>query len=105
MSTSLKNLEINTQKLGRETSRDAANIASLIQKIRTNCADLIKESSKEQNIFDSFKGASLGEDKKSLAIEVTLQPHGESLTDKQIEQIADKIIAAVTKATGGEIRG
>ncbi len=57
------------------------------------------------NVFDSFEGESLGEGRKSLAIEVTLQPRGESLTDKQIDAVADKIIAAVTKATGGEIRG
>jgi phenylalanyl-tRNA synthetase beta chain len=56
------------------------------------------------NVFDSFEGESLGQDKKSLAIEVTLQPRGETLTDEQIEAVADKVIAAVTKATGGEIR-
>ena len=43
--------------------------------------------------------------KKSLAIEVTLQPRDKTLTDAEIEAVAAKIVAAVTKATGGELRG
>ena len=40
-----------------------------------------------------------------LAVEVTLQPAGTTLTDKDIEAVSASIIAAVKKATGGEIRG
>lgn len=58
------------------------------------------------NVFDVFEGGSLAADgKKSLAIEVTLQPATETLTDAAIEQIVQKVIADVKKATGGEIRG
>jgi phenylalanyl-tRNA synthetase beta chain len=58
------------------------------------------------SVFDVFEGGTLAEaGKKSLAIEVTLQPVSETLTDKVIEAVADKIVAAVKKATGGEIRG
>jgi phenylalanyl-tRNA synthetase beta chain len=57
-------------------------------------------------LFDVFEGGALAaEGKKSLAIEVTLQPVGSTLTDKQIEAVAQKIVADVKKATGGEIRG
>ena len=57
------------------------------------------------SVFDVFEGGSLAaEGKKSLAIEVTLQPVAETLTDKEIEAVAEKIVAAVKKATGGEIR-
>jgi len=57
------------------------------------------------SVFDVFEGGTLGDSgKKSLAIEVTLQPHSETLTDKDIEAVAEKIVAAVKKATGGEIR-
>lgn len=56
-------------------------------------------------VFDVFEGGALAEaGKKSLAIEVTLQPVAETLTDKDIEAVAEKIVAAVKKATGGEIR-
>ncbi|HML44755.1 MAG TPA: hypothetical protein PKE13_17775 [Hyphomicrobium zavarzinii] len=37
-------------------------------------------------------------------MEVTLQPTSETLTDKDIEAISQKVIADVKKATGGEIR-
>ena len=38
-------------------------------------------------IFDVFEGASLGEDKKSIAIEVAIQPHERTLTDEDIEKL------------------
>ncbi len=41
---------------------------------------------------------------KSLAIEVTLSPMEATLTDAEIEAVADKIIQAVEKATGGKLR-
>ena len=58
------------------------------------------------SVFDLFEGGKLAEDgKKSLAIEVTLRPVGSTLTDKEIDAVSDNVIAAVGKATGGEIRG
>jgi phenylalanyl-tRNA synthetase beta chain len=57
-------------------------------------------------VFDVFEGGTLAaESKKSLAVEVTLQPTTETLTDEQIEAVAKKVIAEVKRATGGEIRG
>lgn len=56
------------------------------------------------SVFDIFEGKSLGEGKKSLALEVVLQPKDKTLTDAEIEAIAQRIIADVQKATGGEIR-
>ncbi|MBI1273869.1 MAG: phenylalanine--tRNA ligase subunit beta [Alphaproteobacteria bacterium] len=55
-------------------------------------------------LFDVYAGKNVGEGKKSLAFSVTLQPRETSLTDAQIEEIAAKITAAVTKATGGTLR-
>ena len=58
------------------------------------------------SVFDVFEGGALAaEGKKSVAIEVTLQPTTETLTDKDIEAVSEKVIAGVKKATGGEIRG
>ncbi|CUH49457.1 phenylalanine--tRNA ligase subunit beta [Ruegeria atlantica] len=56
-------------------------------------------------VFDEFIGGSLGEGKKSLAITVRLQPTDATLKEKDIEAVAEKIIAKVTKATGGTLRG
>lgn len=56
------------------------------------------------DVFDVFEGAGVGEGKKSVAIEVTLQPQQKTLTDEEIEKISGAIVAAVTKATGGVLR-
>ena len=45
------------------------------------------------------------EGKKSIAIAVTLQPVERTLTDAEIEAVSAKIVAAVTKATGAQLRG
>jgi len=56
------------------------------------------------SVFDVFTGASIGEGRKSVAIEVTLQPRNRTLTEEEIERAAAAIVAAVQKATGGELR-
>ncbi len=56
-------------------------------------------------VFDLFEGGKLAEEgKKSLGLEVTLQPVDATLTDNDIEAVAQRIVGAVNKATGGEIR-
>jgi len=57
------------------------------------------------NVFDIFEGASLGEGKKSIAIEVQIQPAERTLTDEDFEALTQKIVANVTKTTGGVLRG
>ncbi|MGG6893255.1 phenylalanine--tRNA ligase subunit beta [Rhizobium sp. BR 315] len=57
------------------------------------------------NVFDIFEGASLGEDKKSIAIEVQIQPAERTLTDEDFEVLTQKIVSNVTKSTGGVLRG
>ncbi|CAA2136986.1 phenylalanine--tRNA ligase subunit beta [Hyphomicrobium sp. ghe19] len=57
------------------------------------------------SVFDVFEGGSLAaEGKKSIAIEITIQPATETLTDQAIETITKKIVTDVKKATGGELR-
>jgi phenylalanyl-tRNA synthetase beta chain len=55
-------------------------------------------------VFDVFTGAAIGEGRKSVAIEVTLQPRERTLTDEEIDWTSAAIVAAVHKATGGELR-
>jgi phenylalanyl-tRNA synthetase beta chain len=56
-------------------------------------------------VFDVYAGKGVPEGKKSLAIAVTLQPMERTLTDAEIEAACNKIVAAVTKATGAVLRG
>ncbi|KAF0170794.1 MAG: phenylalanyl-tRNA synthetase beta chain [Caulobacteraceae bacterium] len=55
-------------------------------------------------LFDVYRGKGVDDGKKSLAIEVTLQPREKTLGDGEIEDVSKKIIAAVAKATGGALR-
>jgi len=56
------------------------------------------------SVFDLFEGGNLGAGRKSLAVNVTLQPLDQTLTDGEIEVVSGKVIAAVEKATGGTLR-
>jgi len=55
-------------------------------------------------VFDVYEGAGIEPGKKSVAIAVTIQPREKTLTDEEIEGIARKIVAEVTKKTGGVLR-
>ncbi len=56
------------------------------------------------NVFDVFEGASVGEGKKSIAIEVVIQPTDKTLTDEDFEALTGKIVGNVVKTTGGTLR-
>jgi len=57
------------------------------------------------NVFDVFEGAAIGEGKKSVAIEVAIQPVEKTLTDEDFEALAGRIVENVKKQTGGVLRG
>jgi phenylalanyl-tRNA synthetase beta chain len=57
------------------------------------------------NVFDQFEGAALGEGKKSIAIEVTIQPVEKTLDEAELETLGKRIVESVGKATGGVLRG
>ena len=52
-------------------------------------------------VFDVYEGKGIDPDKKSVAIAVTIQPREKTLTDQEIDAVAAKIVAEVTKKTGG----
>ncbi|MGF1631499.1 MAG: phenylalanine--tRNA ligase subunit beta [Kiloniellaceae bacterium] len=59
----------------------------------------------EVALFDVYQGKGVAPGKKSLAIAVTLQPRTATLTDQEIEAVAAKVVAQVSAATGGSLRG
>ena len=56
------------------------------------------------SVFDVYEGKGIDTDKKSIAIAVTIQPREKTLTDQEIDAVAAKIVAEVTKKTGGTLR-
>jgi len=55
-------------------------------------------------IFDVYDGKGVPEGKKSLAIAVRIQPRDKTLTEPEIEALVQKIVSAVSKATGAVLR-
>jgi phenylalanyl-tRNA synthetase beta chain len=54
--------------------------------------------------FDVYEGKGIDDGKKSVAIAVTIQPREKTLTDQEIDAVAARIVAEVTKKTGGVLR-
>ncbi|MBB3773254.1 phenylalanyl-tRNA synthetase beta chain [Angulomicrobium tetraedrale] len=57
------------------------------------------------NVFDVYEGPGVDADAKSVALSVALQPREKTLTDAEIEAVAAKIVAEVSKKTGATLRG
>ena len=63
-----------------------------------------KKLIREVILFDSYEGKGIPENKKSLAIAVTLQPTGSSLTEDELEALSHKIVSQVEKQLSGQLR-
>ncbi|MBB6272902.1 phenylalanyl-tRNA synthetase beta chain [Pedobacter cryoconitis] len=63
-----------------------------------------KKLLKNVQIFDVYVGDKLPENKKSYALNFTLQDEQQTLTDKQIDAVMQKIIANLAQSAKAEIR-
>ncbi len=88
--------------------RDFAFIADLAVKAE----DLIKAARASDRaliaaitLFDVYDGKGIDPGKRSLAIEVTLQPREKTLTDADIEAVSARLITEVSRKTGAQLRG
>jgi phenylalanyl-tRNA synthetase beta chain len=79
---------------------------------QVKAADLIKAAQGADRqmivnvgVFDLYEGPGVPEGKKSVALNVTLQPREKTLTDVEIEALSGKIVAEVGKKTGATLRG
>ncbi|MCD6598875.1 MAG: phenylalanine--tRNA ligase subunit beta, partial [Bacteroidales bacterium] len=59
---------------------------------------------KNVRIFDVYKGEKISNNKKSYAVNFTIQDNERTLTDKQIDKIMRNLIQAFTTKLGAEIR-
>jgi phenylalanyl-tRNA synthetase beta chain len=55
-------------------------------------------------LFDVYEGTGIEPGKKSIAIAVTIQPREKTMTDAEIDLLGQRIVAEVTKKTGGTLR-
>ena len=74
------------------------------EEVVTSAFKVDKELIRNVEIFDLFEDDSLGKDKKSIAIKVTLQSNEKTLAENDISEISTKIIESVEKSTCGTVR-
>ena len=58
----------------------------------------------EVNLFDVFEGKNLPAGKKSYAMSFVFQDAEETLTDKRVEAVMDKIISTLKKQHNADLR-
>jgi len=75
--------------------------AGEIQKL---ISEVDKNLIKKVLIFDVFEGGNMPEGKKSIAINVIIQSMNKTLSQKDLDQVSQKIINIVKAKTGGTIR-
>ena len=80
-----------------DTKVEAAKLLSAIHSVD-------KELIQDVRIFDVYEGDKLPAGKKSLAVEVVIQPTEKTLTDEEIDSLSRRIVACVNKNTGAELR-
>jgi phenylalanyl-tRNA synthetase beta chain len=88
--------------------RDFAFLADAASRPRRCCAPRAAPTrrwSPMSRCSTATPGDKVPEGKVSLAVQVTLQPRERTLTDAEIEAAGQKVVAAVTKATGAVLRG
>ncbi len=56
------------------------------------------------SVFDVYEGVGVPEGKKSVGVAVTLQPREKTLTDAEIETVAQRIVAEAEKKCGASLR-
>jgi phenylalanyl-tRNA synthetase beta chain len=59
---------------------------------------------KDVKIFDVYEGENIPEDKKSIAVNVTIQSLEKTLKEQDLELLNKSIIESVEKKTGAKIR-
>ena len=59
---------------------------------------------KEVNLFDVYEGKNLASGKKSYGVSFTFQDENQTLTDKVIDRVMEKMIDSLGKQVGAELR-
>lgn len=59
---------------------------------------------KQVNLFDVYEGSSVGDGKKSYALNFVLQSTDRTLTDEEINKVMNKLISAYEREVGAKLR-
>ena len=73
------------------------DLINIISEVDKNLVNSVK-------VFDVYEGQNIPEDKKSIALNVTIQSKEKTLNDEDLEKITQLIISSVETKTGAKIR-
>ena len=74
------------------------------QEIIQIISDVDKNLIKDIKVFDVYEGENIPGDKKSIALNITIQSSEKTLTDDDLDKISKLIISTVESKTGAKIR-
>ena len=80
---------------------DGVPAARVLDAIRSAGGALLQSAA----VFDVYRGAQVGEGRSSLAIRLEFRAPDRTLTDEEVAQRREKIVAALREQVGGELRG
>ena len=75
-----------------------------MQKLVEVISNIDQNLIKAVKVFDVFQGENIPKDKKSIALNVTIQSSEKTLTDEDLDKINQLIISTVETKTGAKIR-
>ena len=75
-----------------------------VQKLIKIITDVDKDLIKSIRVFDVYEGENIDKDKKSVALNITIQSSKKSLTDEDLNNLNKLIISSVENKTGAKLR-
>lgn len=91
-----------------EIRRDIAiflNRSVPAQAIQDTIIKIAGELLKEVNLFDVYQGSNVSEDRKSIALSLTLQHSSRTLVDEEVADLMERVIVALKETFAAELRG
>jgi len=79
---------------------DDVPAAAVLASVRRAGGDLLADA----RVFDVYRGAQVGEGRKSLALTLAFRAPDRTLSDEDVGPLRDRIVASLRDDLGGELR-
>ena len=79
---------------------ESVTVEELLLSIKSSCGKLYYSV----NLFDIYRNAGLGENKKSLAFKIKLSDLDKTLTDEEVNNVIKKVLKALQYKHGANLR-
>ena len=79
---------------------EEVEVGALVDAAREAAGEVLRDA----QVFDVYRGAQVGEGRKSVAIHLSFQSSERTLTDEEAGELRRTIVAALAEQFGGELR-